>query len=188
MFRARRCLLLPVALLLLDGPTLRAEDGEWALSVGPTFRGLVEATSQEDSVFRPGFGGFARLRYGIGDFFQVGGALDAGVTLPTDTSDLAPVGSLVLEIHYVIDIVTWVPFVTLGAGVLIRAERPDETGSGPSDPSVIADLLVTAGGGLEYRPARDWALGLTGRYELVVTDFAHADAFSVALVYTLFFE
>ncbi len=178
--------LLGAALLWASATTarpVRAEDGEWALSLGPAFRGLVETPPEGDAAFRAGLSGFVRLRHGLGDFFQLGLALDLGVTLPNDTFTLGPGGALFAEAHYVIDIVTWVPFVTAGVGVLVRDGAPDDPAAAP-----VADLVVALGAGLEYRPARDWALGLTARYELVVTDLEHTDAFSLALVYTIFFE
>jgi hypothetical protein len=171
--------LLPL-LLLLPTATAHAEDDEWALSLGPAVTGLSEAIPDDGSALRWAPGVMARLRYGVGDFFQLGGALDVGLGLPNDTSGLGLVAAAFVEAHYVIDIVTWVPFVSLGAGVLVRDEVPGE--------GLRADLALALGGGLEYRPARAYAFGFTGRYELVVTDFDRADAFSLALVYTLFFE
>jgi len=172
-----------VSLVLASAP-LRAEDGEWALSLGPGLRVLHETTGDgaggEITATRFGPSPLVRLRYGVGDFFQLGASLDLGPALATDTSALAPVAAAFLEAHYFIDIVTWVPFVTLGVGALLRGEVPGD--------GVRVDLAVALGGGLEYRPERDYALGLSGRYELVATDFARTDAFSFHLVYTLFFE
>ncbi len=72
------------------------------------------------------------------------------------------------------------PFVSAGIGGLVRTSVPND--------DTRFDLALMVGGGLEYRPERDWALGFTGHYDFVVTDFERADAFSLALVYTLFFE
>lgn len=172
----------PLALLALAAPA-HAEDDEWALSLGPSYRGISEATGDDATTLRSAPGALVRLRYGVGDFFQIGASLDAGVALATDTSALAPVAAAFFELHYVIDIVTWVPFVSAGVGALVRGQVP-----AAPEPELRVDLAVTVGGGLEYRPARDWAVGFAGRYELVVTDFDRADAFSLTLFYTLFFE
>ncbi len=159
-----------------------AEDDEWALSIGPSYRGLSEAWGDTE-LLRSAPGALARLRYGVGDFFQIGASIEANVALPTDASALGPVGAVFLEAHYVIDIVTWVPFVSAGLGALVRTQVPDESPDGTR-----VDLALMVGGGIEYRPERDWAFGFTGHYEFVVTDFDRADAFSLALVYTVFFE
>lgn len=156
-----------------------AEDDEWALSIGPSYRGLSEAWG-ETSVYRHAPGALARVRYGVGDFFQIGASIEGNVALATDASALGPVGAVFLEAHYVVDIVTWAPFVSAGIGALVRTQVPDD--------DTRVDLALMVGGGLEYRQDRDWGLGFAGRYELVVTDFERADAFSLALVYTLFFE
>ena len=173
----RRALLL----FLLATPAAHAEDGEWALSLGPGLRVLAESVPPSgESTTRWAPGALVRLRYGAGDFFQIGASLEGGAALPTDASAVAPVAAAFAEVHYVIDIVTWVPFVTVGVGALLRGEVPGE--------GLRADLALAFGGGLEYRPERDFALGISGRYELVATDYDRGDAFSLSLVYTLFFE
>ena len=53
----------------------RAEADEWALSIGPVYRGLVEpfdTADGESTIFRSAVGGLVRLRYGVDDFFQIG--------------------------------------------------------------------------------------------------------------------
>lgn len=172
---------LPLAAALLLAPaSAHAEAAESALTLGPLLRGLTETAPGAEAAFRPAFGLEARYRYGLDDFFQVGLALDLDLT-----TDPAFVGALAAEVHYVIDIVTWVPYVSLGLGALVRDAVPTsaDTTSAPR-----ADLLATLGGGLEYRPARDYAFDLHGRYELVLTDFDRSSSFSVVLGYTLFFE
>lgn len=183
-------LCLPLCLLALASTPARAEDDEWALSVGPAFRGISEAVGDGDTQLRAAPGALVRVRYGIGDFFQLGASLDAGVALPTGhNSALAPIAAALFEVHYVLDIVTWVPFVSAGIGALMRGGVPPEgVMKDLDDGELRVDLAVTVGGGLEYRPAREWAIGFAGRYELVVSDFDRADAFSLSLFYTSFFE
>jgi len=182
----------PLAVLCLVAccaNAVHAEDDEWALSVGPSYRGLSEATGDDTTTFRSAPGALVRLRYGVGDFFQIGASLDAGVALATDFSNVAPIAAAFFEVHYIIDIVTWVPFISAGIGPLLRGAVPHEGMTKDKDDAELrVDLALTVGGGLEYRPAREWAVGFAGRYELVVTDFDRADAFSLTLVYTLFFE
>ena len=166
----------------------RAEADEWALSIGPVYRGLVEpfdTADGESTIFRSAVGGLVRLRYGVDDFFQIGGSLDAGVGLPNDISPVAPIAAAFFEAHYVVDIVTWVPYATLGIGGILRGAAPDDEGT-----ELHLEPALTLGGGLEYRPAREFAVDFAGRYELV---FLHPSleslsGFSFALTYTLFFE
>lgn len=173
-----------LASLTLTATPLRAEDGEWALSFGPGLRVLTETVDDGaggelgGTRFSPG--ALVRVRRGVGDFFQLGASLDLGAALPHDPSALAPIAAAFAEAHYFIDIVTWVPFVTFGVGALVRGEVPGD--------GLRADLALALGGGLEYRPERAFALGLTGRYEALVTDLDRSDAFSFHLVYTLFVD
>ncbi len=160
--------------------TARAEADEWALSLGAGLRGLVEApTDDAESNSRYAVGLTSRLRYGIDDFWQAGLSVDLGLNV----DDAAFVGSILAEAHYIIDIVSWVPYLTIGVGALVRDGTPSSAG-----PVLRTDLVVAIGGGVEYRPERDFAIGLSGRYELVPTDYSRVDGFQVALSYVLFFE
>ena len=165
-------------LVILASTPAQAEDDEWALSIGPAFRGLSETIATGEHQFRAAPGLCARLRYGVGDFFQLGGRIDVGLGIPTDASRLALVTSALFEVHYVIDIVTWVPFLTLGLGALLRDAVPER--------GLRMDPVLALGGGLEYRPTRDEALGFTAGYDWM--PFDGDSAFSLALVYTRFFE
>jgi hypothetical protein len=159
----------------------RAEADEWAWSLGAGLRGLIEAPTEDaESTSRYAVGLTSRLRYGIDDFWQAGLSVDLGLTV----DDAAFVGSALAELHYIVDIVSWVPFLTVGVGALVRDGTPSAAG-----PALRTDLVVAFGGGVEYRPDRDFAIGLSGRYELVPTDYSRVDGcFQVALSYVLFFE
>jgi len=168
----------------------RAEADEWGVSLGPSVLGVSEslpnaqADAQPDTqALRLFWGLEGRLRYGLDDFWQVGGSLDLGVASPH-----AAIGATALaEVHYVIDIVTWVPYVSFGFGMALRTSVPKaQAGAGAE---TALDLVLAFGGGLEYRPDRDYALGLSGRYMLVPTDLDRTDlAFQTGLNLTLFFE
>jgi len=175
-------LLFALAPMLVAAPsgTARAEADEWALSLGAGLRGLIEAPTEDaESASRYAVGLTSRLRYGIDDFWQAGVSIDLGLTI----DDAAFVCSLLAEAHYIIDIVSWVPHLTVGVGALVRDGTPSNAG-----PALRTDLVVSIGGGVEYRPERDFAIGLSARYELVPTDFSRVDGFQVALSYILFFE
>lgn len=164
----------------------RAEADEWALSLGPVYRGLVEpAGDGERTIYRSALGGFARLRYGLDDFFQIGGSLDVDLGFANDVSPYAAIAAAFFEVHYVVDIVTWVPYVTLGVGGLMRGAAPEDDHT-----ELHVEPALTLGGGLEYRPARDFAVDFSGRYELVLLhpSLESMSGFSFALTYTFFFE
>lgn len=185
MIRKSPCLFLAPALAALlalpPSGAARAEAQEWAWSFGPGLRGLVEAPAADlESSSRYAVGLASGLRYGLDDFWQAGFTVDLGLTV----DDASFVGSLMGELHYVIDIVSWVPYLSAGVGALVRDGTPSASG-----PALRTDLLVAIGGGVEYRPERDFALGLSGRYELVPTDFSRVDgSFQLAVSYVLFFE
>lgn len=166
--RSRTLLTVTASALVLgsSSPAL-AELGEWGLTLGAGALGVDgEALTVAPTL------SFA-LRYGVSDFWLVGVTLDGGPTF-RDGLD----GALTLlsaELGYAIDIVSWVPRLTLGVGGL--ATLADES---------RVDLALSAGLGLEYRESRDWALLFSGRYHYLPT--ADASAFSLTLGLTLYFE
>jgi hypothetical protein len=157
----------PMVLALALPAGARAEVGEWALTLGAGATGITS----EPLVIAPTLS--AGLRYGASDFWILGATLDAG---PRFADGLDGGHALATaEAVYAIDIVTWVPRLSVGLGALVTL----------ADESRI-DLALTAGLGLEYRADRDWALLFTGRYLYLPT--AEQSAFSFVFGYTLYFE
>ena len=157
-----------VAALALGWPSpATAELGEWGLTFGAGALGVDgEALTVAPTL------SFA-LRYGVSDFWLVGATLDGG---PTFSDGLDGAFTLLsAELGYAVDIVTWVPRLTLGVGALTTF----------ADASRV-DLALSAGLGLEYREDRDWALLFSGRYHYLPTD--DASAFSLSFGLTLYFE
>lgn len=146
-----------------------AELGEWGLSLGA---GVLGVEGADDTLSLAPTLSFA-LRYGVSDFWLVGATLDGG---PAFSDGLDGAFSLLsAELGYAVDIVTWVPRLTLGVGALATwSDTPR------------VDLALSAGLGLEYREDRDWALLFSGRYHYLPTDDASAFSFSLGL--TLYFE
>lgn len=159
---------LTVSVLTVGSPSpASAELGEWGLTLGAGAIGVDGETLTVAPTLS-----FA-LRYGLSDFWLVGVTLDGG---PTFRDGLDGAFTLLsAELGYAIDIVTWVPRLTLGVGGL--ATFADEG---------RVDLAVSAGLGLEYREARDWALLFSGRYHYLPT--ADASAFSLSFGLTFYFE
>jgi len=166
-----------VGLAVIGAPSARAEMDEWQLSFGAGYRGVVLDVDPGLSIHAPGvaLGGW----YGLDDYWQLGGGLQAGIGIPVADEGAAPdagfVGAVTAEARYVLDIVEWVPHLGAAVGALWN---------GVGDGAV--DLIVGAGLGIDYRPARDWSVGLVGRFDLALTDLDGVSAtYHVALVYSL---
>lgn len=167
--------------LAAAGPA-RAEWQEWQLSLGTGYRGLAIDGDRQMTVHAPGV--FVGAWYGVDDYWQLGAALDAGLGLPVvsdggPTPDPAFLGAARVEARYVLDIVEWVPHLSASVGALF-----DDVGDGAR-----VDLIVGAGLGIDYRPARDWSVGLLGRFDAALTDPDGVGVgWQVALVYSLHFS
>jgi hypothetical protein len=113
-----------------------------------------------------GHGGVIAGRFyaGVTDYVLVGGAarFDAGSGI---------VGGFVgASALFRLDVVQWVPFATIDAGVRPRVWRT-VPGSGG------ADLEVSAGLGVDYLRSRSLALGAVARYHLAATSLSEQPAF-----------
>lgn len=168
----RRALLL---LMTLAPTVAHAEMDEWQLAVGADYRSLILTGDPDDlTIHVPGVD--LGLWYGIDDYWQLGGSLQAGVALP-DGGDAGALGSVALEVRYILDIVEWVPHFTVGVGAL---------GSSVGE---RVDLIAGIGGGLDYRSSRELSVGVDFRYDFVLTDFDAVTAtFHAGLVVSVHFE
>lgn len=172
-------------LALLAVTPARAEEGELALTLG-VGAWIESATVGDLEIASVAPVALAALRYGLSDFWQLGGSLSAGVSLSGD-HDPAFVGTAHLEAYYFLDVVTWVLYAVAGAGVLVREAHPDVLAGTSSGPG--ADLSLLAGLGLDYRSAREWSLGLTIRYHVIVTDLERTSpSLAATLGWTAYFE
>ncbi|MCA9516335.1 MAG: porin family protein [Myxococcales bacterium] len=175
------------ALLAVAGAAspAHAEEDELALTLGAG-AWIESATVGDAEIASVAPIALVGLRYGLSDFWQLGGSVTAGVSLSGD-HDPAFVGTAHLEAYYFLDVVTWVLYGMAGAGVLVRDAHPDVLAGTASGPGF--DLSVLAGLGLDYRPARDWSLGLAIRYHVVVTDLDRTSpTLSATLGWTAYFE
>jgi hypothetical protein len=152
--------------LLRPTPVL-AEQGEQAWSGGVGLMTMAHAAEVGPEMrFAP----VAEIsyRYAVDDFWELGGNLGVGVGLGGEMPE-ASLGYALFESRYVIDAMTWVPYLCFGLGVLLREDGP-QAWSGEGGPTV--DLTGHAGLGVEWRPARSWSLGLVVKYYLALTDVA----------------
>ena len=107
-------------------------------------------------------------RYAVDDFWEFGGQLGVGAGLGADHQSEF-VGHVAFESRYVIDALTWVPYLCIGLGALWRSDGPRAWAGGPEH---AVDVTAHLGLGVEYRPARSWSIGLAAKYYLVLTDMA----------------
>jgi len=178
-------LALALTTLALSAAPAHAEEGEWALSLGPG-AWIASTTVGDEEVATVAPTAHLAARYGLDDFWQLGVAVDAGVALSAG-HDPAFVGMAHLQAYYFLDVVRWVLWASAGVGALVRGAHPEvllgaQTGAG-------VDLSAVVGLGLDYRPARDWSLGLTARYHLVLTDLDRtAPAVVLAVAWTTYLD
>ncbi|TNF37680.1 MAG: hypothetical protein EP329_02515 [Deltaproteobacteria bacterium] len=178
-------LLLALTSSLALGGDVRAEEGELALSLGAG-AWLGSMTVDEAEVFSVAPTGVVAIRYGLDDFWQIGGSLSSGVALSGD-HDPGFLGMAHAEVYYFLDVVTWVLWGVGGVGVVARDAHPDVLAGEASAP--VFDASAVVGVGLDYRPAREWSVGAAFRYQLVLTDLDRtAPTAHVALMYTLYFQ
>jgi hypothetical protein len=108
------------------------------------------------------------LTWSIDHYWELGLAVRGGGAVAAGDRPEG-IAHALLDCRYVIDAMTWSPWLTIGVGALLRtrgtlAYRGDEA----AVPDV--DLTLHAGLGLDYRPSREWSVGLVVRYNLAVTD------------------
>ena len=165
----RHALILAVCLgsMLVAPNQAFAEEGEHALSAGASLMVLTHPSDAGGMLrFAPGAG--IGYRYAIDDFWELGASLTLGGSLGADKPE-AFIGHALFESRYVIDALTWVPYLCFGLGALVRGGGPRLWESGMS-PSV--DLTGHAGLGVEWRPARSWSIGLEAKYVVVLSDIS----------------
>lgn len=130
-------ILMCAAVWLTPGVTTAAQ-GEWETSV---FGGVASA-KVDGLAGRLG----AQLDYNVGDLWTVGALTFA------ETRAAALGGAALVTGRLIVDALTWVPSVAIGAGVDFRPQR---------QPDAVVSWLVRAQAEMAYRPGRDW--GAFGR-------------------------
>lgn len=142
------------ACLLCATPAL-AEEGEHAIALTPRYAVAVPSGGGEDL---HGVGLGVGWEWGIDDFwglvaegswshhFGSGADLDVALALA--------------GIRYSIDAFEWVPHLDLLVGGALLA---------PGGGAAEGDFAIAGGGGLDWRPARGFSIGIEGRYHAFVT-------------------
>jgi hypothetical protein len=118
----------------------------------------VEASANASSAALTGVIG---ARYGIDDFWELAAQLGGGANV-TESNHGAPFGLVSLEARYIIDALTWVPWVSGGVGAIVRGEADDSLAR--------TDMTAHMGAGADYRPEREWGLSFSARLHTPFTD------------------
>lgn len=105
--------------------------------------------------------------YSFDAYWAFAGSLRAGVGDFSGTMSAVVHG--LVEARYVIDRMTWRPWLAIGVGALYRSSLP-QTGSRPKNLGHKVDATVHAAGGVDYQLSAQWSLGALLRYNVIVTE------------------
>ena len=166
------------------GPHALANAGEWKLNVGLGVANTSSSTTgSEESIYTVTaptveVGGVLSLT----DFWQIGVAANWGPTFgdPHGTTHTLNVN---LEGRFILDALTWVPYLAFGVGGWNREIGNSGTREGRLDASVFG------GFGIDYRPQRDWSIGFLARGHVLVTDIdATIGPFDAQILGSFYFD
>jgi hypothetical protein len=155
--RVRAVAVLAVVASCLVAPHAHAFEREWHLGGG--VGGALVPT------YPLGLAANVYAAYGLSDAFDVRAELWASFhegTLPNGVVSKASYGSGKLALTYKIDVIQWIPWVGVGAGVLTAG-----TGGAPFD---SAQATLGAIAGLDYAWTRNFGLGLCFSLDYGFTD------------------
>jgi hypothetical protein len=118
-----------------------------------------------------GLGGGIHLTYGLTDTFNLLGELNVSVH-PSGRALLTGGG---VGVGYVIDVLQWVPYVGVMAGFYDLASFAGSCGTEDAVPCHSGRLNLEVPFGLDYTVSRSFAVGVAGRYQLLLaTSPVHA--------------
>jgi hypothetical protein len=145
----------PILLLALVPTAAAAAEGEWSLSVTPGFATFtVNQTVAGQGIDRTGTGAALTidLEHAFGDTFGVRAAVGGGGFSSTGSGAWAGTASLALV--YVVDVLRYVPYLSLGGGVLAVGGGAIQTDLRP---------VVELGVGIEVEQSPSFAWGIDAR-------------------------
>jgi hypothetical protein len=156
-----RCLtLMTVLLLTLPSSKARGEAGETVVHGGVQALQWTQVDTEPASS-AAALGGAVGVRHGLDDFWEVALQLGGGAGI-SDPGSGHPMGTIHLEARYIIDALTWIPWISAGAGALARL--------GGKNVDARTDATAHLGVGLDYRPRRSWGLSASFRVHQALTD------------------
>lgn len=142
-----------------------ANSGEWKVSagIGVANTSATVKESEEPSLLVTGPTAELGCIVSLTDYWQAGLTVNWGPTFGYEEG-VSQSWNANLEGRFVLDALTWVPYLSFGLGGLVR-ELPDGNGS-----AWRADASLFAGFGIDYRPKREWSVGFLARGHAVFTD------------------
>lgn len=163
----KRALLAAAALALLAVPTeAHAVERQHHLGLGPTL-GILSVDGK--STMSVGGGATLHYAYGLNDQFNLMGELGSEVVAAKQRQDFpeaphnrpARLDHASVGLGYVIDILTWVPYLTAQVGA-------HHVAGGTLDSSLVIPS-AQLGLGLDYQLSRSFAVGVAGRQHFLLT-------------------
>ena len=144
---------------------VQANAGEWKLSLGLGLSNESTTIEGEDEalllVTAPTIEVSGVLA--LTDYWQLGLTANWGPTFG-HSEGVTQTLNTNLEGRFVLDALTWVPYLSFGVGGWARERFIDTTSTWRIDASVFG------GFGIDYRPQRDWSIGFLARGHVLVTD------------------
>ena len=181
--RHLRAWVLGILCLLVCLPAASADQGEWKLSgrLGLATLSVTEEGAEEarGNVILPTVE-FGAL-YALTDFWQLGLSIGGGPEFLEST--IAPALWAQIDGRFIIDALTWVPYLAFGAGAFFRQDVSEDGRSWRFDPSIYG------GFGIDYRPARSWSVGLLARGHMILTDLGRTSGpFDAQLTFSAYLD
>ncbi|MBX3263872.1 MAG: outer membrane beta-barrel protein [Labilithrix sp.] len=164
---------------LLSAPDARAIERQHHVGVAPAIGSLrVDGKSTAST----GIGGALHYAYGLSDQWNLSVEASSVVVAANQKQDSlesprnrpATVDHGALGVHYVIDILRWVPYIGLNGGVYRLA-------GGTLDSALILPGL-SIGAGVDYQLNRRFAVGLGVRQHLMISKMDTYPSYTTALL------
>jgi len=163
---------------------VQANTGEWKLSLGVGVANTSSTNTPEDepllTVTAPSIE--ISAINSLTDFWQIGLTANWGPTFG-HADGMTHALNVNLEGRFILDALTWVPYLSFGIGGWAR-ETPAE-----NERTWRLDASLFGGFGVDYRPQREWSLGLLARGHVLVTDIdGTVGPFDAQILFSLYFD
>ncbi len=143
----------------------RADAEEWKLSLGVGAANTSSTVEEQEEPLLTFTAPSIEVSaiYSLTDFWQIGLTTSWGPTFG-HSEGMSHALNMNLEGRFILDALTWVPYLSFGSGGWARETFEEGSRQWRFDASVFG------GFGVDYRPQRDWSVGLLARGHVMVTD------------------
>lgn len=138
----------------------------WRLSAGLATYSVTTLLNDDEALGHFFVMGNVAAVFGFTEYWQLAVAVRAGGAVAGDAPETA-VGVL-LDGRFIIDRMTWTPWISFGIGGLYRSRGTNAYLGGAETERL--DFSVHAGLGLDYDIGDGWGMGVVARYHLLLTD------------------